>query len=82
MTDQDQNLHVVTGHINHLAEKQQTAANEILGANRTTGDMAGSVVSSHGLVCSATSSPCRAPIRLVRPQGRLCTRCRPNWRRS
>ena len=27
MTDQDQNLHVVTGHINHLAEKQQTAAN-------------------------------------------------------
>ncbi len=55
MTDQDQNLHVVTGHINHLAEKQQTAANQILGANRTTGDMAGSVVSSHGLVCSATS---------------------------
>jgi hypothetical protein len=28
MTDQDQNLHVVSGHINHLAEKQQTAANE------------------------------------------------------
>lgn len=55
MSDQEQNLQVVTGHINHLAEKQHTAADKIMGANRTTGDVAANVSSTHGLVCSATS---------------------------
>lgn len=55
MSDQEQNLQVVTGHINHLAEKQHTAADKIMGANRATGDVASNLVSTHGLVCSATS---------------------------
>jgi hypothetical protein len=55
MTDQQQNLQVVTDHINLLAEMQRTAADKIVGANRTTGDVAGSVANTHGHVCWATS---------------------------
>ena len=55
MSDQDQNLQVVTSHIDHLAEKQQTAANQIMGANRTAGEISSRIVSTHGVVCSATS---------------------------
>jgi hypothetical protein len=55
MTDQGKNLQVVTEHLDHLAEKQQTAANKITGANRMTGDVSASVLATHGLVCSATS---------------------------
>ena len=55
MSDQEQNLQVLREHIDHLAEKQLTAANQITGANRTTGDAAGNVSSTHGLVFSATS---------------------------
>jgi hypothetical protein len=51
----DQNLHVVTDHINRLAAMQRTAADKIMGSNRTTSDVAGNVLSTHGLVCSATS---------------------------
>jgi hypothetical protein len=55
MTDQEQNLEVVTKHLNLLATTQQTAADKILGANRTTGDVAESVSSTHGYVCWATN---------------------------
>jgi hypothetical protein len=55
MSDQDKNLQVVTEHLDHLAEKQQTAADKITGANRMTGDVSANIVSTHGLVCSATS---------------------------
>jgi hypothetical protein len=55
VSDQDQNLRVLTEHIIRLAEKQQTAADKVLGANRMTGDVASRVTSTHGLVCSATS---------------------------
>lgn len=55
MSDQDKNLHVLTEHIDHLAQKQQTAADKITGANRTTGDVSANILSTHGLVCSATS---------------------------
>jgi hypothetical protein len=51
----DQNLHVVTDHIDRLAAMQHTAADKIMGSNRTTADVAGNVLSTHGLVCSATS---------------------------
>jgi hypothetical protein len=54
MTDQDQNLRVVVDHINKLAEAQQRAADKIMGANRYTGAIAGSVGSTHGLICMAT----------------------------
>ena len=55
MSDQDKNLQVVTAHVDHLASKQQMAAEKITGANRTTGDVSASITSTHGLVCSATS---------------------------
>jgi hypothetical protein len=55
MTGQQQNLQVVTDHVRELAKRQQTAADKIMGANRTTGDVAANIFSSHGLVCSATS---------------------------
>jgi hypothetical protein len=55
MTDQQQNLECVTEHIDLLAGMQQTAADKILGANRTTGDVSDSVTRTHGYVCWATS---------------------------
>lgn len=56
MTDQQMNLHVLTEHIDKLAEKQHTAADKITGANRMTGgDIAYKVFSTHGAVCSPTS---------------------------
>jgi hypothetical protein len=55
MSDQDQNLKVVTGHLTHLATSQLRAADLVTGANRTTADVAANIISSHGLVCSATS---------------------------
>jgi Excreted virulence factor EspC, type VII ESX diderm len=55
MTDQQQNLQVVTDHITLLAGKQQTAADKLLGANRTSGDVSDSVASTHGYVCWATT---------------------------
>jgi hypothetical protein len=55
VTDQDKNLQVVTDHIDDLAGRQQTAADRIMGANRMTGDISARIVSTHGVVCSATS---------------------------
>jgi hypothetical protein len=55
VSGQEQNLKVVVDHINGLAEKQQRAADLFTGANRTTAGVAANVVSTHGLVCSATS---------------------------
>jgi hypothetical protein len=55
MTDQQQNLQVVTDHINLLAGHQQTAADKILGANRTAGNVSDSVASTHGHACWATT---------------------------
>jgi hypothetical protein len=56
MSDQDQNLRVVTDHINELAKRQRTAADKITGANRGTGNAAADVLGTHGLVCWATST--------------------------
>ncbi|MHA3018751.1 ESX-1 secretion-associated protein [Mycobacterium sp. BMJ-28] len=56
MTDQERNLHVLTDHVSDLAAKQETAANQITGANRAIGDTATRVRDTHGLVCSMTSA--------------------------
>jgi hypothetical protein len=55
MTGQDQNLQVLTDHLHELAALQHTAADKITGANRQIGDVAGKVLSTHGLVCALTS---------------------------
>jgi hypothetical protein len=55
MSSEEQNLKVVTDHVTELASKQQRAAHLFVGANRTTGDVAADILSTHGLVCSATS---------------------------
>ncbi|GBE64071.1 ESX-1 secretion-associated protein [Mycobacterium sp. MFM001] len=57
MTDQQENLRVLTDHINELAARQHTAAAKITGANRMTGgDTASRVLTTHGLVCAPTSA--------------------------
>jgi hypothetical protein len=55
MSVADENLHVVTDHINELAARQHTAADKITGGNRAIGDVAGHVLSTHGVVCGLTS---------------------------
>jgi hypothetical protein len=54
MTSDEANLTVVTDHLARLADIQQHAADLFTGANRTTGDVAGNVSRTHGVVCSAT----------------------------
>lgn len=54
-TDYEKNLTVLTEHILHLADKQQTAVNQITGANRSIVDPARSVLDTHGLACGATN---------------------------
>jgi len=52
---QEQNLKVLTDHIRDLAGKQRAAAGRIKVANESTGEVAGSMWSTHGVVCAATN---------------------------
>jgi hypothetical protein len=52
---QQQNLTVLTDHIRQLTEKQQTAVDQISGANRSIVDPARNMRESHGLICTATN---------------------------
>lgn len=54
-TDQEKNLLVLTDHIKHLAEKQQTAVDQITGANRSIVDPSRNVRDTHGIVCMVSS---------------------------
>lgn len=55
MTIETDNLHVLTEHVRKLADGQQTAADQITGANRAVGDVANRVSETHGVVCFLTS---------------------------
>jgi uncharacterized phosphosugar-binding protein len=55
MSDLEQNLKVVTDHLGELANRQQTAADKIIGANRATVEIAAKIEATHGLICFATS---------------------------
>lgn len=59
MSDLVNNLVVLTDHLGDLAEMQQTAANQITGANRAVGDLANSVQSTHGIACWSSISAVR-----------------------
>jgi hypothetical protein len=52
--DQEKNLKVLTEHILDLAKRQQTAVDQITGANRAIADPARNVQDTHGMVCEAT----------------------------
>ena len=55
MTAPEQNLKVVTDHLVRLSGIQQHAADLFTGANRTTGDVADNLWTTHGIVCAATN---------------------------
>lgn len=52
--DQEKNLKVLAEHIQELAARQQTAVDQIIGANRAIVDPAQNVQDTHGTVCEAT----------------------------
>lgn len=54
-TDYEKNLKTLTDHIRHLAAVQQTAVDQITGANRAIIDPARHVLETHGLACGATN---------------------------
>lgn len=55
MGNREDNLRVITAHIDRLAESQQTAVEKFTGANRAAGNAAGAVGATHGAICIATS---------------------------
>lgn len=54
-TDSDQNLKVLTDHVQHLATVQQKAVDLITGANRSIVDPGRNMWDTHGIICSASN---------------------------
>ena len=55
MSDQEQNLKVLTDHVLRLARDQAAAAGRIKVANEAAAGMADGMWSTHGVVCAATN---------------------------
>jgi hypothetical protein len=55
LSAQDDNLRVLTEHIDDIAAKQTTAASSLKIAGETVNDLASNVWSSHGVVCAASN---------------------------
>jgi hypothetical protein len=55
MSDFEKNLTVLTDHLRWLSSKQQAAAGRITVANQSASAAVGSIWSSHGIACAATS---------------------------
>lgn len=55
MSDLEDNLRVLTEHVDDLAAKQTTAAGELKTAGETVNDLASSVWATHGVVCAASN---------------------------
>lgn len=55
MTDQEENLKVLTEHVRRLATDQQAAAGRITVANQSAQGVAGNMWGTHGVVCAATN---------------------------
>lgn len=55
MGNREDNLRVVTEHIDRLAEHQQTAVDKYTGANRSAAGVASAVEATHGAICAATT---------------------------
>ncbi|MDY6996497.1 MAG: type VII secretion target [Actinomycetota bacterium] len=60
MTSPGGHVHVVTGHLLDLSERQQGAATQIERATPLTAGEATAVQRSHGLICSATHAAASA----------------------
>ena len=56
MGNREDNLHVVTEHIDRLAGLQQRAAEQFVGANRAAASAANNVGITHGPICAMTTS--------------------------
>lgn len=54
-TDSEKNLSVLTDHVRHLVTVQQTAVDQITGANRAIVDPGRRMWDTHGIVCTATN---------------------------
>jgi len=59
MSHLELNLMVLTDHLTELAGRQQSAADQVIGANRHTGDVTTQVENTHGLICNATTMALR-----------------------
>lgn len=68
-TDHEKNLIVLTEHVEHLAAKQQRAADKLIGATRALVDPARHVDETHGIVCTATHSAVSAALEARRAAG-------------
>ena len=55
MGNREQNLRVVTEHIDKLAVRQHHAVDQLIGANRAAGAASTTVEATHGLICQLTS---------------------------
>ena len=55
MSGLDDNLRVLTGHINELAGKQDASAGRIIAARDAVDGVTGRMWTSHGVVCAATN---------------------------
>jgi Excreted virulence factor EspC, type VII ESX diderm len=55
VTDSEQNLKVLSEHVRRLATEQQAAAGRITVANQAAQNVAGSLWSTHGVVCAPTN---------------------------
>lgn len=55
MSGQQDNLRVLTDHIDELAAKQSSAAGRLKIAGETVNDLASSVWATHGVVCAASN---------------------------
>lgn len=55
MSDQSENLRVLTEHIDALAAKQASAAGTLKIAGETVNDLSRSVETTHGIVCLASN---------------------------
>ncbi|OKH67916.1 hypothetical protein EB72_02215 [Mycobacterium sp. SWH-M1] len=56
MGNREDNLHVVTEHIDRLAGLQQRAAEQFVGANRAAASASNNVATTHGPICAMTTS--------------------------
>jgi len=81
-TDQEKNLKVLTEHILDLAARQQTAVDQITGANRSIVDPARNVQDTHGMICEAPISRYPRRRRHAGPLEVHCSRSRRSWARN
>lgn len=55
MSNREENLRVVTEHIDKLADRQSRAVDQFIGANRAAAAASDRVEATHGLICQLTS---------------------------